>query len=104
MEYTEEEIKEYRAAFKKRRSQRITIFWFALIFLLVVGFILLPLMDMLGVHRLAWAPFVYIIMFAVIILIALVWRCPACNALLGNVFNTKYCPKCGFNFDDDEQK
>lgn len=102
MEYTEEEIKEYRAAFKKRRSQRITIFWFALIFLLVVGFMLLPLMDMLGVPRLAWAPFVYIIMFAVIILIALVWRCPACNGLLGDVFSAKYCPKCGIKLTNEK--
>jgi hypothetical protein len=103
MEYTEEQIIKYRQEFKKRRSRRIIIFWFALVFLLVIGFIVMPIMDKLGVPRLTWAPFVYLIMFGIIALIAFVWRCPACNGLLGDVFTTRYCSKCGFKFTRDER-
>ncbi len=100
MEHSEDQIRKYKEEFKKRRSQRINIFVFALVFLLVVGLFILPVMDMLGVSRLAWAPFVYLIMFGLIISIAFVWRCPVCNGLLGDVFSTKYCSKCGFEFDE----
>jgi len=103
MEYSEEQIDKYKVEFAKRRSKHITIFWVTLAFLLVVGFIVLPLMDALGVSRLVWAPFVYIIMFGIIILLALVWRCPACNGLLGDIFNTKYCSKCGVKFNTDKK-
>jgi len=71
---------------------------------LFVGFIVMPLMDYLGVQRQLWAPLVYLFMFAVILSIAVLWRCPVCNGLLGNVFTTKYCSKCGFKFDDIEIK
>ena len=98
MEYSEEQIREYKEKFRKRRSKRIGIFVAALVFLVIVGIFVLPMMDMLGVSRLAWAPFVYLIMFGLIIAIAFIWRCPACNGLLGDVFNTKYCSKCGFKF------
>lgn len=104
MEHSEEQINMYKERFKKRRSKRIGIFIFALVFLFVVGILILPLMDGLGVSRLAWAPFVYIIMFGVIISIAFVWRCPVCNAYLGgDVFSTKYCSKCGFKFDNKSE-
>ena len=98
MEYSEEQVKKYREEFKKRRSQRITIFVVALVFLILVGLFIMPLMDMLGVPRFVWAPFFYLFMFGILIAIALVWRCPVCNGLLGDVFNTKYCSKCGFKF------
>ena len=98
MEYSELEKKKYITEFQKRRSKRISILTATLIFLLLVGFIVMPLMDHLGVQRQIWAPFVYLIMFAVVISIAVLWRCPVCNGLLGDVFTTKYCSKCGFKF------
>ena len=101
MKFTREEIKKIREEFEKRRSRRIGIFVFALVFLLIVGFVAIPLMDHFNVSRMVWAPFVYLIMFAVLIGIGFVWRCPVCNGLLGDVFTTKYCSKCGFKFSDD---
>ncbi|MBI9036584.1 MAG: hypothetical protein JEY97_00505 [Bacteroidales bacterium] len=104
MEHSEDQITKYREEFKKRRSKRIILFGFSLVFLLSIGLIVLPIMDMLGVSKWVWAPFVYIIMFGVIIAISFVWRCPVCNGLLGDIFNTKYCSKCGFNFYSEKTK
>ena len=42
-------------------------------------------------------PYVYVVMFAVLIGITFVWRCPGCNAILGDVTNTRYCSKCGLH-------
>lgn len=100
MEFTKEEIKKIRIEFENRRKRRIGLFVFALTFLLIVGFFALPLMDHLSIPRMVWAPFVYLVMFAILIAIAFIWRCPACNGLLGDVFTTKYCSKCGFKFLD----
>ncbi|MCB2207673.1 MAG: hypothetical protein KQH67_05205 [Bacteroidetes bacterium] len=100
MELTENKIREIRREFEKRRKRRVGLFVFALVFLLIVGFIALPLMDYYGVPRLVWAPFVYLVMFGILITIGFVWRCPVCNGLLGDVFTTKYCSKCGFKFSD----
>ena len=104
MKHSEEQIKKYREEFKKHRSKRIVILIVAVVFLVAIGLIVLPVMDMLGVSRLVWAPFVYLIMFGIIIAISIVWRCPVCNGLLGDIFNTKYCSKCGFNFSDEKPK
>lgn len=103
MEFTKKEIKKIRDEFEKRRNRRVGLFVFALVFLLFVGFVTLPLMDHLNISRIVWAPFVYLIMFGVLIAIGFVWRCPVCNRLLGDVFTTKYCSKCGFKFSDDAE-
>ena len=102
MEHSDDEVKKIRETYIKRRSLRIRIFVFTLVFLIIVGAILLPVMDNLGIPRRTWAPFVYFIMFIIIIAITFVWRCPVCNALLGDIFNTKFCSKCGFKFYQDK--
>lgn len=104
MEEDKRNVNKIKIEFQKRRSRRITLFVFALVFLLVVGFFIMPFMDYLNVPRLAWAPFVYLIAFGIIVAIAFVWRCPVCNGLLGDVFTSKYCPKCGFNFTENEKR
>jgi hypothetical protein len=103
MVFTEDKTNRIRKAFRKRRRMRITLFWLALAFLLVVGLVVLPLMDSLGVPRLVWAPFVYAFMFGVLIATAFIWKCPACNGLLGDVFSTRYCSKCGYDFSKHER-
>ena len=89
-----------REEYRRRKSIRITLFVVALVFLTVVGIVVLPVMDSLGVHRLMWAPFVYLVMFFIILAIAFVWRCPVCNAILGDIFTTRFCSKCGLQFYD----
>ncbi|MFC2083694.1 hypothetical protein ACFLS9_01420 [Bacteroidota bacterium] len=96
--YNDDEIKKYKEEFKRRRSVRVGIFIFALVLLIGVTLLAFPSWELFGMPKLVWAPFFYIIMFGIIISIAIIWRCPACNGLLGDVFSTKFCPKCGFKF------
>lgn len=106
MKHTPEQIEEIRKEFKKRKEQRLILFYIFLAILLATGIIMIPLMGYLGISKLIWAPPVYIIFFVLLALIACLWRCPVCNALLGDVFTTRFCPKCGFRFineDSDKQ-
>ena len=96
-EFTQEEIEQYRKKFKRRKIIRITILIFMLFLLLAVA-ATFPSFRLFGMSKLTWAPFFYLLMFGLIIAIALIWRCPACNAELANPFSTKFCPKCGFKF------
>ena len=100
MEYTAEQIMHHREAFRRRRSVRIGIFILALSVMVAVTLLAFPSWELFGLPKMAWAPFFYLLMFGLIVLIALVWRCPACNGLLGDVFHTKYCPKCGLKLSE----
>ncbi len=99
--YTKEEIKNIREIYHKRKSQRITLFIITLTALIVIGIVIMPFMDMIGINRRLWAPIAYLLIFGLIISSAFVWRCPACKGSLGDIFSTRYCPKCGFEFYDD---
>lgn len=102
MKHTPEQLEEIRREFNKRKRYRLIFFYTFLAVLLVTGIVLLPLMGWLGIPKLIWAPPVYIILFLLLALIVFWWRCPVCNATLGNVFSTKFCPGCGFRFDNED--
>jgi transcriptional regulator with XRE-family HTH domain len=90
------QLMELRNMFEKRKQIRIFTFAFA-IFLLAAALLLL----LSGIPKLNWAPFFYLFFLLDLIVIGLTWRCPGCNGLLGDVFNMKYCPKCGLEFYDE---
>jgi len=100
MNYSEDDIKKFKEKFRKRRSMRIGIFVLILFLLIGVTLLAFPSWELFGMKKLTWAPFFYLLMFGLITSIALIWRCPACNGLLGDVFTSKFCPKCGFKFLD----
>jgi len=89
-----------RKKFLKRRRIRIWISVIALSLMIMVTLIAFPSWELFGMPKLSWAPFFYLIMFGLLIGIGVFWRCPACNGLLGDVFNTRYCPKCGYDFKE----
>jgi len=97
-QFSQEDADRYRNEFKKRKAIRMGIFIFALSLLLAVA-TLFPSFRLFGMPKLKWAPYFYLSMFGLIIGIGLVWRCPACKASLGNPFNTRFCPNCGFKFN-----
>ena len=99
--YTKEEVKKLREIYHHRKSQRITLFIITLIALIGIGLVIMPFMDMIGINRRLWAPIAYILIFGLILASAYVWRCPACKGPLGDIFSTRYCPKCGFRFFDE---
>ncbi|MFC2090933.1 hypothetical protein ACFLT1_09185, partial [Bacteroidota bacterium] len=82
--------------FEKRKQ--IRIFTFIVVVLLLASTVLLIIS---GIPKRFWAPFIYLFFFADFIVIGLTWRCPGCNSLLGDVFNLRYCSKCGLKFYDE---
>ncbi|MCJ7581889.1 MAG: helix-turn-helix domain-containing protein [Candidatus Aminicenantes bacterium] len=98
-QFSEGETGLYREKFKKRKFIRIAIFIGGMSLMLAV-LTSFPNFRLLGMAKSTWAPFFYVIMFALIIGIGIIWRCPACNALLGDPFKIKFCSKCGFKFSE----
>ena len=93
------QLAQLRIVFEKRKQIRIATFGFAL-FLLTAAIILL----LSGIPKRAWAPLFYLFFFLDLIVIGFTWRCPGCNALLGDLFNVRYCSKCGLKFYDATQE
>lgn len=91
-----EQIRGFRTVFERRKRLRKALFYAGL----VVLFLALILVFS-GLPKLTWAPFFYLFFFADFIAIGLTWRCPGCNGLLGDVFNVRYCSKCGLDFYDE---
>ena len=92
-----EQLLKYRTVFERRKQIRLFTFFVA-IFLLAAAFFLI----ISGIPKSIWAPFIYFFFFADLIVIGLTWRCPGCNSLLGDVFNIRYCSKCGLKFYDEQ--
>jgi transcriptional regulator with XRE-family HTH domain len=101
--FSSEEEKKYREIFKKRKFIRIVIMIAALAVLLAVA-TTFPDFRIFGLSKRTWAPFLYVFMFGLILAIAILWKCPACGASLGSPFNTRFCPRCGFQFYADEKE
>jgi len=93
-----QQLHKYRAIFRKRKTIRLITALTAIFLMIVVVVLAFPSWELFGMPKQIWAPFFYLIMFAHLIGIGITWRCPACNGLLGDVFNTRYCSKCGLSF------
>lgn len=89
----ERELDQFRSTFRKRK--RIRLILAASAMAIMAAAVILLLTD---IPRRYWAPFIYGFMFMILFGIGLTWRCPSCNAILGDVFNTRYCSKCGLHF------
>jgi transcriptional regulator with XRE-family HTH domain len=88
-----EDLKRLRKLFNQRKQIRIVTF---IVAILLLFFALLLIFS--GIPKMQWAPFIYILFFIDLIVIGFTWRCPGCNSLLGDVFNTRYCSRCGLKF------
>jgi len=97
IENESKELMKLRNIFEKRKQIRIYTFAFAM-FLFAAALLLL----LSGIARHSWAPFFYLLFFLDLIVIFIIWRCPGCNGLLGEVFSVKYCSKCGLKFYDEK--
>ena len=89
------QLTKLRNTFKKRKQIRIFTFIVIISLLFITLFLIFS-----GIPKRIWAPFIYIFFYIDFIIIGFTWRCPGCNSLLGDVFNLKYCSKCGLKFYD----
>ena len=96
IEVDSDHLKKLRGVFEKRKQIRILTLIVVVLLLASTLFLLIS-----GIPKRFWAPFIYLFFFADFIVIGLTWRCPGCNGLLGDVFNLRYCSKCGLKFYDE---
>jgi transcriptional regulator with XRE-family HTH domain len=92
----DESIEEYRRKFQRRKALRIIIAFSAGFVLLMTALIVVNS----WVPKSVWGPIYFVLMGCHLIAIAIVWRCPGCNVLLGEVFSTYYCNKCGLQLHE----
>lgn len=97
---TEQELKRFRTEIRHRRAWCISIMLIILIIFVGVTVLAFPSWRLFGIPKLTWAPPFYLLIFALFVSIAFIWRCPLCRGQLGKVFGDRFCPKCGARFDD----
>jgi hypothetical protein len=95
MQYTEQQLQEFRSEFAKRRKRQ----WIALIPILAVFALFVTMDETTGTTPIG--PVAVVLPLAFVIIIGVLafsftnWRCPACNKYLGKGISPKFCPKCG---------
>lgn len=68
--------------------------------LLIAAFFTMPSFVLFGMPKHVWGlPFTLLII-GLLLFIVIDWRCPVCKGFMGDVFQTKFCPKCGYKFKD----
>jgi hypothetical protein len=97
-QYSEEQKSQFQQAFHKRKKRRITVFIFAMT-LLVGALFTYPSFVLFGMPKHVWGPVFTLVIIGLLLFIYFDWRCPACKGLMGDVFQSKFCPKCGYKFE-----
>ena len=98
-QYTEEQKNQFQEAFQKRKKRRITVFVIAMSLLIGVS-LTYPSFVLFGMPKHVWGPVFTLVILGLLFFIFLDWRCPVCNGLMGDVFQSKFCPKCGYQFKE----
>jgi hypothetical protein len=96
-EYTKEQKSHFQQAFQKRKKRRITVFIIAMSLLIGV-FFTYPSFILFGMPKHVWSPGFTLVILGLLLIIFLDWRCPVCKGLMGDVFQSRFCPKCGYKF------
>ncbi len=97
--YSKEQRRFFQQEFQKRRKRRLTVFIIAM-GLMIGAFFTFPDFVLLGMPKHVWGPVFTLLIIGLLIFIIIDWRCPVCKGIMGDVFQTKFCPKCGYKFQD----
>jgi hypothetical protein len=98
-QYTEEQKRHFQQEFQKRKKRRLTVF-FIVIGLMIGALFTYPNFVLFGMPKTVWGPVFTLVILGLLLVIIIDWRCPVCNGLMGDVFQTKFCPRCGYKFRD----
>jgi hypothetical protein len=94
MQYSDEQIRRFKAEFAQRRKKQILLIipLFAVLILMIASPSSLASLG-LNKETMRWGFLAYVL-GAVVFSLAN-WRCPACGGYLGRSFWIKFCSKCG---------
>jgi len=100
MEFSEQQKKEMRGRYLKMRRR---LFLSTIPFFLGAAIALISRITsgrFLGIPFSIAGPVWYVILLATLSFHIIVWRCPACRAFLGFAGKIRFCPRCGFPYED----
>jgi hypothetical protein len=97
--YSKEQRRFFQQEFQKRRKRRLMVFIIAM-GLMIGAFFTFPDFVLFGMQKTVWGPVFTLLIIGLLIFIIIDWRCPVCKGIMGDVFQTKFCPKCGYKFQD----
>lgn len=97
--YMEDQRRHFQQEFQKRKKRRITVFTIAM-GLLIGALFTFPKFNLFGLPKHVWGPAFTTVIIGLLIFIIIDWRCPVCKGLMADVFQSKFCPKCGYEFKD----
>ena len=97
--YTEDQISQFHEEYQKRKKRRITVFIIAMS-LLIGALFTFPKFNLLGLPKHVWGPVFTAVIIGLLIFIIIDWRCPVCKGSMADVFQSKFCSKCGYEFKD----
>lgn len=96
MQYTEQQLSEFKAEFAKRRQrQRLVMIPILVLFVLIIALQDQPDVSLFGLSAQSLMVAAFVVIFGVAGFNSWNWRCPACNRHLGRGTNLAFCPKCG---------
>jgi len=101
MEYTDQQKSHFREEFSRRKKRRLATSFIVLFLMIGVTILTFPRFVLFGMPKYVWGPVFTLIVMGGLFYIIIDWRCPVCNGILGNVFSTNFCSKCGFSFIPD---
>ena len=94
MQYTQEQLEEFKRQFSARRKRQIIVG--VSVVVLAVGFRAFgEQIQKSGVPDVAWITGAFVLILAAIVFSFRNWRCPACDRYLGRSIGPSFCPKCG---------
>ena len=99
MEHTTDARKQIHSIFKKRKQVAAAIIGGIILLMLLA---IIPVVTssramLFGMSKLVWGTILSCIVVLMVFITAMVWRCPSCNAPLGRLTQTEFCPKCGID-------
>ena len=98
-QYTDEQNRQFQQEFQKRKKRRLLVFIIAM-GLMIGALFTFPDFVLFGMQKSVWGPVFTLLIIGLLIFIFIDWRCPVCKGLMGDVFQSKFCPKCGYKFKD----
>src|SRR5882724_3558100 len=95
MQYTEEQLRNFRIEFGRRRARQLALA------AVLIGFVVAFQIPRIGGPEIlplppqALATSVVVFLVGALVVSFRNWRCPACNAYLGKASNPRFCSECG---------
>jgi hypothetical protein len=95
MEYSEEQIREFKEEFAKRRKAQILFAVAAVVVALALGIFSQVWSQALAGNEWLVAGIVIVLALVTVVFSVRNGRCPACGGLVSNSWRLRFCPLCG---------